>query len=272
MSAAVRTLAHVRGILLDGASEAPVADGGTEGIHRPIEQWRELLTEAADLLVAPARFEDWQRAAFDDALAQLLSASSDHARVPSPTALTFGDVRRLLAPAMEGPRARADLGFGSIVFARPALLAGVPFRVVCILGLDDEAMPAGAVGGDDLLVSLPFVGDREPRGEARAELMAALQSARDHLVITCSSRNIRTNEEVPRAVVLDELLDLVAITLVADPPPPGSEGDPREVVVRAHPRQAFDLANFDTSGPAVPFSFDPAARETSSISAISASM
>ena len=106
---------------------------------------------------------------------------------------------------MEGPRARADLGFGSIVFARPALLAGVPFRVVCILGLDDEAMPAGAVGGDDLLVSLPFVGDREPRGEARAELMAALQSARDHLVITCSSRNIRTNEEVPRAVVLDEL-------------------------------------------------------------------
>src|SRR5690606_6968686 len=152
-------------------------------------------------------------------------------------------------------------GFGSIVFARPALLAGVPFRVVCILGLDDDAMPAGSIGGDDLLGAQPFVGDREPRGEARAELLAALQSARDHLVITCSSRNVRTNEDVPRAVVLDELLDLVAATLVDDPPPPGSVDDPRELVVRTHPRQAFDLANFDTTAIDGPFSFDPAARE-----------
>lgn len=257
LAAAIRTLSHVRDRLLGPAAGSSGADQAT----RPIAAWQQLLTEAADLLVAPAPFEDWQRAAFDDAVAHLVADAADHTGTPSATPLSFGDVRRLLAPTMEGARARADLGFGSVVFARPSLLAGVPFRVVCILGLDDDAMPAGTLSGDDLLAAHPFVGDREPRGEARAELLAAIQSAREHLVITCSSRNVRTNEPVPRAVALEELLDLVAATLTPHPPPPGTDDDPRARVVRGHPRQAFDLANFDTTGPGGPFSFDPAARE-----------
>ena len=265
LAAAVRTLAHVHHLLADApiappgqAAPDPADDGEVSG--RPVAAWRDLLATAADLLVAPAPFEDWQRAAFDDALAGLVAASADHRGRPSTTLLTFGDVRRLLAPALLGPRARADLGFGSVVVARPTLLAGVPFRVVCVLGLDDDAMPAAFGAGDDLLTLHPFVGDREARSEARAEILAALLAAQDTLVITCTSRDVRTNETVPRSVLLDELLDLVAATVAADAPiPPGR--DPREAVVRNHPRQAFDLTNFvDPSAPG-PFGFDPTARD-----------
>lgn len=259
LTAAVRTLAHVHRLLLHGATVRPGSPDGPydENVLRSAAEWRDVLTEAADLMLAPAMFEDWQRAALDDALANLVIASTDDQGEPSRTELSFGDVRRLLAPALEGPRARADLGYGSVVFARPALLAGVPFRVICILGLDDEALPSATMGGDDLLMAQPFVGDREPRSEARAELLAALQAAGDHLVITCTSRDVRTNVEVPRSVVLDELLEVISATVPArDNSEPSVDGS----LVHIHPRQAFHASNFiDDHGPS--FSFDTSARE-----------
>jgi len=252
IAAAIRSLAAVHALLIEdrGPSRGP----GADSVYRPVSRWRDLLTQAADHLLAPDRFEDWQRAALDDALANLVAASADSEGEPSSTELTFGDVKRLLAPALEGQRARADLGFGSMVIARPALLAGVPFRVVCILGLDDDAIPAGQAGGDDLLAALSYVGDRDPRSEARAEILAGLLAAQDHLVITCSSRDVRTNAEVPHAVGLDELIDLITAT-TAHP----TDADD---LVCSHPRQAFDPTNFvpsATSGE--PFGFDPTARD-----------
>lgn len=243
LGAALRSLAHVYQLLQRTESRTPQA-------------WVQDLRTAADLMVASQHFEDWQRARFDAALDALLAASSGPDGGASDILVTYGDVRRLLAPALEGSRARADLGYGSVVVARPSLLAGVPFRVLCVLGLDQDALPGGASSGDDLAHVVPFVGDRDPRSEARAELLAALGSARDHLVITCTSTDVRTNEPVPESVLLDELLDLLRTTL-------GRSGkelrEPEAGLVWTHPRQAFDRRNFISDGSAGPFSFDPTA-------------
>lgn len=266
VAAALRSLATVHQLLVGRSGSQPTGTVG-DSQRRTIGEWRDLLTRAADLLFEPARFEDWQRTALDDALANLVSASTDADGSPSTSELTFGDVRRLLAPALEGQRARADLGYGSIVVARPALLTGVPFRVVCILGLDEDAMPSAESGGDDLLVALPHVGDREPRVEARAELLAALQAATDTFIVTCTSRDVRTNAAVPRSLVLDELLDVVTATVASpDPHDPHHPGAPSaqeaaQALVRSHPRQAFDPTNFVAAGHDSPFSFDATARD-----------
>lgn len=251
LAAALRTLAHVHDLF-----RRPVRTGGEASgpAPRAIHEWIEVLHRAADFLVAPERFEEWQRSQFDEALADLARASTDVDGLPASTPLTLGDVRRLLTPALEGARMRADLGYGSIVVARPSLLANVPFRVVCLLGLDDGALPVGAPSGDDVTVSEPFVGDRDARAEARADVLSALMSAREHLVIACTSKDIRSNAVVPRSVLLDELLETIADTV-----PAGSSAK----VIEEHPRQAFDPRNFrldayESSG-GHPFSFDPAA-------------
>ena len=226
----------------------------TEG--RTAQEWCQDLRTAADLMVASPRFEDWQRAQFHAALDDLLAASSDFDGVPSCTPITYGDMRRLLAPALEGARARADLGYGSVVVSRPSLLAGVPFRVVCLLGLDHDALPIGPLSGDDLSHVAPFVGDGDPRSEARAELLAAITSARDQIVITCTSTDVRTNKAVPESVLLDELLDLLSTTMGLSAK---ELREPEFAVVRTHPRQAFDHRNFIDDGSIPPFSFDPTA-------------
>ncbi|MEI7594001.1 MAG: exodeoxyribonuclease V subunit gamma, partial [Actinomycetes bacterium] len=242
LAAALRSLAHVHQLLQNAESRTPQA-------------WCQDLRTAADLMVASQRFEDWQRARFDAALDALLAASSGPDGDASDIPITYGDLRRLLVPALEGSRARADMGYGSVVVARPSLLVGVPFRVVCVLGLDQDALPGGASSGDDLAHVVPFVGDRDPRSEARAELLAALGSARDHLVITCTSTDVRTNAPVPDSVLLDELIDLLSITMGLSVE---ELREPEVGVVRTHPRQAFDRRNFISDGPA-PFSFDPTA-------------
>jgi len=224
------------------------------GPPRPVADWCADLTVVADLLVAPAWREDWQRDALDQAVAGLAASSADLSGTPSDLPLDFAEVRRLLGPALDGPAARADLGFGSVVVASPSLTAYVPHRVVCILGLDADALPSGRRSGDDLLALSLAVGDRDKRADVRADLLAAVLSARDHLVITCMSKNVRSNATVPQAVVLEELLEVVATT-TGQTVEELSTGP--AAVVRTHPRQSFAAANFDASDDAVPFGFDP---------------
>lgn len=171
--------------------------------------------------------------------------------------LSLSDVRRLLADRLQGDPARAAFGTGAVTFCSLAPLRSVPHPVVCILGLDQDSMPRGAHGGDDLLIAAPAVGDRDPRAEARQQLLEAVLAAQETLVITCGGADVRTNASIPPAVVLDEMWDCLALTCGMSP------DAVRARLMTEHPRQAFDVSNFSSDGPGSvagrPWSFDPAA-------------
>jgi exodeoxyribonuclease V gamma subunit len=140
-------------------------------------------------------------------------------------------------------------------------MRSVPHRVVCLLGLDDGTFPRRtALDGDDLILADPHVGDRDARAEDRQLLLDALLAATDHLVVTYTGRDERTNTERPPAVPVGELLDVIDRTVQT----PEGDGVPaRERVVVQHPLQPFDPRNF-TAGPDAlvagrPWSFDPVA-------------
>ena len=63
---------------------------------------------------------------------------------------------------------------------------------------------------------IPHVGDRDARSEDRQLLLDAVLAATDHLVITFSGRDERTNRERPPAVPIAELLDVVDRTVRVD--------------------------------------------------------
>ena len=163
--------------------------------------------------------------------------------------LTLADVRRLLGDRLRGEPARASFGTGAITVCSLLPLRSVPHRVVCLLGLDQDAFPRPSADGDDLLVQQSDVGDRDPRAEVRQLLLEAVLAAQDHLVITHSAVDVRTNQTVPAATVLDELWDCITSTVVG---PPEKIADHVRV---AHPRQAFAPSNFADP----PRSFDPVA-------------
>jgi exodeoxyribonuclease V gamma subunit len=224
---------------------------------RPLRAWATVLTDAAERLTLTPGVDAWQEVQ----LHRLLDALLEHAG-PSADTIELGlaDLRALLGDRLRGRPSRASHRTGDLTFSTLVPMRAVPHRVVCLLGMDDGSFPRRTVpDGDDLVDLEPFVGDRDPRTEDRQLLLDALLSATDHLVVTYTGRDERTNEPLPPAVPVGELLDVIDATVRT------GEVDDRDLEVRSrsrlvteHPLQPFDGRNYRPGvlGRAEPWSFD----------------
>ncbi|MGH9176997.1 MAG: exodeoxyribonuclease V subunit gamma [Acidimicrobiales bacterium] len=222
---------------------------------QPLVAWVDAITAGADALTATSDADAWQRGQ----LRRLLDDVQREAATLGPAGadLVLAEVQALLADRLRGRPTTANFRTGHLTMCTLVPMRSVPHRVVCLLGLDDGVFPRRtAVDGDDLVQHDPCVGDRDARSEDRQLLLDALMAATDHLVITYTGRDERTNAVRPPAVPVGELLDVVDRTVQAD-----GTGRARHRVVTTHPLQPFDLRNF-TAGqllPGRPWSFDPVA-------------
>jgi exodeoxyribonuclease V gamma subunit len=205
------------------------------GRPRPAWAWSETLSGAIDQFFALEDAQQWQL----EQLRRIVAGIGEQAIVGDETSkveLSLADLRRLLSDQLRGSPQRSDFFRGGITISSLTPLRWLPFRVVCLLGLDDAGtIGSGAPDGDDLAAMAPLVGDRDPRAEVRQALLEAVLAAGDHLVITRTGRNARTNQEIPRATVLAELRDTITATLA-----PGYKASYDQRVETAHPFQPFD--------------------------------
>lgn len=229
--------------------------GDTRG-SRCVLDWCEVISEAIDQFFEVDENQQWQVGQ----LKRILVEIGDRARVgdkPASVELSLSEMRRLLADRLQGAPVRSDFFRGGITISSLTPLRWLPFRVVCLLGLDEAGTSgAGVADGDDLAATAPLIGDHDPRSEIRQALLEAVLAAGEHLVITRSGHDVRTNRVVPYATVLAELRDTVTATL--SPATRGAYSDQIEIV---HPCQSFDDRCFRPGKlrPHGPWSFDAAA-------------
>lgn len=241
--------------------------------------WADAIATAADNLTAPEWGAEWERLELDRLLEDLTAdADGDGIAVerpsmgaiapqkgrsvkagtgaPAPT-LTLPEIRSLLAPHLAGRPTTANFRTGHISVCTLTPMRSVPHRVVCLLGLDDGRFPRKTPrDGDDLLLDEPHIGDRDPRLEDRQLLLDALMAAADNVVVTYGGSDERTNVEIPPAVPVGELIDVIDATVHHSDPDLAA----REQVVVTHPLQPFDPRNFSAGwSPTAPdpWSFDP---------------
>jgi exodeoxyribonuclease V gamma subunit len=225
--------------------------------RKPVADWALALAEAADALVDVPDQEAWQRYELTGVLDGIVADAAGSAAAAS---LSLPEIRALLGDRLGGRPTRANFRTGHLTVCTLHPMRSVPHRVVCLLGLDDGAFPRRAPrNGDDLLLEDPHVGDRDPRAEDRQLLLDALLAARDHVIVTYTGNDERTNAPRPPAVPAGELLDAVEATATC------ADGDPpvRDQVVVRHPLQPFDPRNFAPRviAGAGPWSFDDVALE-----------
>jgi exodeoxyribonuclease V gamma subunit len=219
---------------------------------RPVAEWAATLAELSDSLVATTPGDAWQRAQLKAVLDELVGEATED-DMASAVALSCDDIRSILTERLKGRPTRANFRTGHLTVCTLVPMRSIPHRVVCLLGLDDGGFPRHVErDGDDLTARHPRVGDRDARSEDRQLLLDALLAARDHLVVTYSGRDERSNLRRPPAVPVGELLDVVEHT-VRTP-----TGRARETIVFEHPLQPFDKRNFerDELVPDRPWSFD----------------
>lgn len=220
---------------------------------KSIDAWVAAIGAAADALCATAPRESWQRAELQRLLDDVLTEATTGAELAG-ARLGLPEVRALLAERLQGRPTRANFRTGHMTVCTLVPMRSVPHRVVCLLGLDDACFPRKAPrDGDDLMLSEPHVGERDPRSEDRQMLLDALMAATDRLIVTYTGKDERTNAPRPPAVPVGELLDVVDRTVRT-----GSGAPARQRIVVDHPLQPFDVRNFtaDELAPDRVWSFD----------------
>ena len=130
---------------------------------------------------------------------------------------------------------------GAVNFCTLMPMRAIPFKLVCLLGMNDGDYPRAQPPLDfDLMGSDYRPGDRSRREDDRYLLLEALLSARDQLYVSWVGRSIRDNSERPASVLIGQLRDhLASGWRLAD-----AEEDLLEAMTQEHPLQPFSARYF----------------------------
>ncbi len=97
---------------------------------------------------------------------------------------------------------------GGITFCSMLPMRSIPFKAICLAGLNHDAYPRESrKAGFDLIAKNPRKGDRSRRNDDRYLFLETLLSARKTLYISYVGQSIRDNSLLPPSVLVSELLD-----------------------------------------------------------------
>lgn len=148
-------------------------------------------------------------------------------------------IRQQLTAALEQGSGASGFLTGAVTFCTMVPMRSLPFSLVCLLGLDDGALPRRTpAAGFDLIGQKPRHGDRARRLDDRYLLLETLLSARQGLYLSYVGRDPRSNAVLPPSVLISELLDVVDLTGVA------ANGSASAQITHQHPLQPFAPGNF----------------------------
>ena len=158
--------------------------------------------------------------------------------------VAFSEFADVLTERLTTAPGRQPLRTGAVTASSTIPLRSVPFRVICVLGVDDGSLSLGESEGDDLVEVQQFVGDPDARAEQRRVLLDAVMAAGERLIITCNGRSIKNNTPIPLVTPLAEFVDFCGRNGVqTHTTRDGEECSQIEIV---HPRHAASEKNFET--------------------------
>ena len=203
--------------------------------------WRSVLNTVLDRLVGDsvAHAEDVRevRAAIA-ALADNIAAAELETPVPLEV------VHPALVELLDDP-ARGGVPGGTVTFSALPALRSLPYRVVCVIGLDQGAFPGSDRPAEfDLMAARPQAGDRQRRLDDRNLFLDLVLSARENLHLSYVGRSVRDGSALPPSVLVDELLDVLASACASEAGSPAALAAARRRLVVEHPLQAFSATYF----------------------------
>ncbi len=217
-------------------------------------QWRERLLGLLQALLPEAPAEPAAQRALDR-LRKLVNEFADEAGkagfdAPVPAEV----VRAHFAAVLSEADTRAPLLTGGISFGRMVPMRLLPFRVICVLGLNDGDFPRRDPGAGlsrltaELGTSRRRHGDRSLREDDRFLFLQLFASAQDVFYLSYLGADARDGSVREPSVLVSELIDAAS----------AQHQDPaamrRQMVVR-HPLQPFAPAAFGGDGEPRRFSY-----------------
>jgi exodeoxyribonuclease V gamma subunit len=202
---------------------------------RSVGNWCERLARMLEEQLSPTADDeaDAQR------LRTLLSDLRDDAALAAQREPVSLEVMQSLLKSRLAGSSPGGVPGGGVTFTGIGPLRGLPYRVVCVIGLDGGVFPRNPATSEfDLVARHPRRGDRSRGQDDRGAFLDALLSAREVFYLSYSGRSVRDNAELPPSVLVAELLDYIGRYTE------GGLKAAREALVIEHPLQPFSPRHF----------------------------
>jgi len=99
---------------------------------------------------------------------------------------------------------------GGVTFCAMLPMRSIPFKVICLLGMNSDVFPRKAQPLTfDLVAKHPRPGDRSRRDDDKYLFLESIISARNKLYISYVGQSIQDNSRIPPSVLVSELLDTI---------------------------------------------------------------
>lgn len=250
------------GVVFAGAT--PCETGGQDAIEEigRLAHFIDRLGHYAAALAAPRAMDAWMallRVLIEDFYADTPESTADLAELHAAIAALAARLdeagfqetltREVLLDMLQEQLAAAEGSHqflrGGINFCQLTPLRSIPFRVVCLLGMNAEAFPRNTQPpAFDLMAAEPRPGDPSRRDDDRYLFLEALLSARDCLYISYVARDERSNEQREPAVPVCELRDYIDRHWAATQDGAGAGA----ALTRSHRLKPFHAAYFEPGG------------------------
>ena len=210
-------------------------------MHTPTEWVQQLQTLVQRFFKAT---DDPTQGLLERVLAPLEDWLSDcqSAQFDAPLALSV--VRSHWMAQMDASSLQRRFIGGGVQFATLMPMRAIPFKVVCLLGMNDGAYPRAPTPRDFDLMSqagLGRAGDRARREDDRYLFLEAVLSARQRLYVSWQGRRASDHAVLPASVLVGQLLDHLNQCHQRQ----GSSGVAFKACLQ--PLQAFSLQYFDAA-------------------------
>lgn len=201
-----------------------------------VAQWRHRINRMIDQLLLPDEDEEQSLRGVREVLDTLVG---DAALAGFEGELDASVLRQHLASRIGNASASRRFLTGRITFCNMVPMRSIPFRVVCLLGMNDSAYPRiDKPLGFDLIARHPRKGDRSRREDDRYLFLESILSAREVLYISYVGHSQQDNSVKLASVVVTELLDYVEQGYQL------ADDEIRRRLLTEHPLQPFSERNF----------------------------
>ena len=212
--------------------------------HTP-RQWQKIYNDALSQF-----FDAGDERADAQALDRVRAALADFAEEAAQARMDDVLDWRCVRDELETRLGDAERGYrffaGGITICGMVPLRAVPFRVICLIGMNESAFPRRDRAA-------PFERERAPRGEPsvrdedRYLFLQQLMAARDGLQLSWVGEDARDGSLMEPSAVVAELLHILA-----------QYGIATQTCLVEHPLQPFSPRLFDAAGDAALFTYDAA--------------
>ncbi|MDF2181998.1 exodeoxyribonuclease V subunit gamma [Neptuniibacter sp. CAU 1671] len=220
---------------------------------KTLADWVQVINQLLDNCYLPDTDDELALKTIRDLLQHLQQQLSD-ANWQGPLSATV--VVDYLLAGLEESRSSQRFLVGAVNFCTLMPMRSIPFRVVCLLGMNDAAYPrAIAPMGFDLMHEQPRRGDRSRRDDDRYLFLEALLSAQEKLYISYIGRSVYDNREKIPSVLVSELLDYLRLGYCLEADCELDYATSGQALLQhlcvQHPMMPFSLDNFSRTDPRV---------------------